>query len=66
MGKSWNYLNHELTYTPNGGSLDLREAVAGLYGELITADHVLIFPGCQVALQTAQYVELVPHRLAAV
>jgi aspartate/methionine/tyrosine aminotransferase len=47
------YFNHELTYTPNGGSLDLREAVAGLYGELITADHVLIFPGCQVALQTA-------------
>ena len=45
--------NHTLNYTPNGGSLDLREEIAQLYGPRITADHVLVFPGAQVALQTA-------------
>jgi aspartate/methionine/tyrosine aminotransferase len=47
--------NHSLEYTPNGGSLDLRQAVADLYGPEITADHILIFPGAQVALQTAAF-----------
>jgi len=47
------YYNHRLTYTPNGGSLDLRQAIAQLYGPCITASHILVFPGAQVALQTA-------------
>ena len=49
------YHQHSLEYTPNGGSLDLREAVANLYGPKIGADHILIFAGGQVALQTAAY-----------
>lgn len=47
------YYNHQLSYTPNGGSLDLREEVARLYGPQIGADNILIFAGGQVALQTA-------------
>ena len=47
------YYNHALTYTPNGGSLDLREEVARFYGPQIGADNILIFAGGQVALQTA-------------
>ena len=49
------YHKHSLQYTPNGGSLDLREEVANLYGPNITAENILIFPGGQVALQTAAY-----------
>jgi len=49
--------NHSLEYTPNGGSRDLRECIAAtLYAgdnDTITADHILVFPGAQVALQTA-------------
>ncbi len=52
------YYNHSLDYTPNGGSLDLREAVANLYGANINADNILIFAGCQPALQTAAYAVL--------
>lgn len=52
------YYNHPLDYTPNGGSLDLKEAVAGLYGPDINAENILIFAGCQAALQTAAYAVL--------
>ena len=47
------YNNHVLTYTPNGGSLDLREEIAKLYGPAIGSDNILVFAGAQVALQTA-------------
>lgn len=49
------YHDHELGYTPNGGSLDLKEEIAKLYGPAITAENVLVFPGAQVALQTAAF-----------
>ena len=49
------YHKHRLSYTPNGGSLDLREEVARFYGPKIGADNILIFAGGQVALQTAAY-----------
>ena len=49
------YTNHSLEYTSNGGSVDLREAVADLYGPKITADNVIIFAGAQVALPTAAH-----------
>jgi aspartate/methionine/tyrosine aminotransferase len=44
-----------LGYTPNGGSLDLREQIATLYGDAITADNILVFAGAQIALQTAAH-----------
>ena len=48
------YNNHDLEYTPNGGSLDLRRDIARVvYEDKITAEHVLVFPGGQVAVQTA-------------
>ena len=47
------YNNHSLDYTDNGGSLDLREEVAGFYGPEISAENIIIFAGGQVALQTA-------------
>lgn len=47
------YQNHALGYTPNGGSLDLREEIAKLYGPNINAQNILVFTGAQVALQTA-------------
>ncbi|KAK3244883.1 hypothetical protein CYMTET_45528 [Cymbomonas tetramitiformis] len=47
------YNNHELSYTMNGGSPDLREEIAKLYGPNINAENILVFPGAQVALQTA-------------
>lgn len=49
------YNDHSLGYTPNGGSLDLREEIAKLYGPHITADNVLVFTGAQVALPTAAH-----------
>lgn len=52
------YYKHSLEYTPNGGSLDLREEVANLYGPKINAENILIFAGGQVALQTAAYAVL--------
>lgn len=46
--------NHALDYTPNGGSLDLRCEIAKLYSSSsISADNILVFPGAQIALQTA-------------
>jgi aspartate/methionine/tyrosine aminotransferase len=50
--------SHSLEYTPNGGSLDLREEIAKLYGDNITADNILVFPGAQVAVQTAAFAVL--------
>jgi len=47
------YNKHSLIYTPNGGSPDLREEIAGLYGPDIEAENIVVFPGAQVALQTA-------------
>lgn len=47
------YHNHSLEYTPNGGSLDLREEIANLYGPKINAENIIVFAGGQVALQTA-------------
>ena len=47
------YQKHSLEYTPNGGSLDLREEIASLYGPDIGPDNIIVFPGAQVALQTA-------------
>ncbi|MBT6330581.1 MAG: aminotransferase class I/II-fold pyridoxal phosphate-dependent enzyme, partial [Kordiimonadaceae bacterium] len=47
------YNKHSLDYTPNGGSLDLREEIAGLYGPEIGAENIVVFAGGQVALQTA-------------
>jgi aspartate/methionine/tyrosine aminotransferase len=47
------YDNHNLMYTPNGGSNDLKSAIADLYGPSITKDHILVFPGGQVAIQVA-------------
>ena len=52
------FYTHSLDYTPNGGSLDLRQEVAKMYGPEIGADNILIFPGGQVALQTAAYAVL--------
>jgi len=47
------YHHHSLVYTPNGGSLDLRQQIAELYGSTINAENILVFSGGQVALQTA-------------
>ncbi len=44
---------HSLVYTPNGGSLDLREEIAKFYGDDINAKNIVVFTGGQVALQTA-------------
>jgi|TARA_B110000305_G_scaffold105438_1_gene118629 aspartate/methionine/tyrosine aminotransferase len=47
------YYNHSLEYTPNGGSYDIREEIANLYGSEICADNIVVFAGGQVAIQTA-------------
>lgn len=47
------YHKHSLEYTPNGGSLDLREEIAKLYGSNISAENIVVFTGGQVALQIA-------------
>ena len=47
------YNNHTLEYTPNGGSLDLREEILKLYGPSIGPQNILVFTGAQPALQTA-------------
>ena len=49
------YMNHDLHYTPNGGSRDLREEIAKLYGPGIGPENVLVFPGCQAALSAAAF-----------
>jgi len=47
------YHNHSLEYTPNGGSIDLKQEISNLYGPEIQAENILVFPGGQVAIQTA-------------
>ena len=58
--------DHGLGYTPNGGSQDLREEIAKLYGPKITAEHILVFPGAQPALQTAAFALTNAHTHAIV
>ena len=49
------YHDHALGYADNGGSLDLRQEIAELYGANITADNIVIFPGAQTGMTlTAQ------------
>ncbi len=49
------YQRHDLGYVPNGGSLDLRRDIARtIYDDELSAEeHVLVFPGGQIAIQTA-------------
>eukprot|EP00536_Pseudo-nitzschia_multiseries_P013266 jgi/Psemu1/34617/gm1.34617_g len=47
------YENHDLIYTPNGGSDDLKQAISDLYGPNIRKENILVFPGGQVAIQVA-------------
>ena len=49
------YNNHDLVYVPNGGSLDLRKDIARvIYDDnLSPMDNILVFPGGQIAIQTA-------------
>jgi len=42
--------NHALGYAENGGSLDLREEIAQLYGATISAQNIVIFPGAQTGM----------------
>jgi len=46
------YSNHSLEYTPNGGSMDLRDEISNLYGDNIHAENILVFPGAQVVIPT--------------
>lgn len=40
------YNEHDLTYVPNGGSMDLREDIARIiYDSQMSAENILIFPG---------------------
>lgn len=47
--------SHSLAYTPNGGSMDLKQEIANLYGPNIAAENILVFPGAQIAVQTAAF-----------
>jgi len=47
--------DHSLEYTPNGGSLDIRQEIANLYADNIHTEHVIVFAGAQVAIQTAAF-----------
>ena len=42
---------HGLEYTANGGSLDLRQTIASLYGDAIGADNILVFCGGPAGLR---------------
>ncbi|MGY8986572.1 MAG: pyridoxal phosphate-dependent aminotransferase [Sphingomonadales bacterium] len=53
--KGYSYLielfnNHSLGYAENGGSVDLREEVAKLYGPNIGPENIVIFPGAQTGM----------------
>ena len=49
------YNDHSLGYADNGGSLDLREEIAKLYGAEIGPDNIVVFPGAQTGMTlTAQ------------
>ena len=48
------YNNHDLQYVPNGGSIDIRRDIARVvYDDQLSAENILVFPGGQVAIQTA-------------
>ncbi len=49
------YQNHDLAYVPNGGSFDLRRDIARcIYDDELNAEeNILVFPGGQIAIQTA-------------
>lgn len=48
------HTNHQLEYVPNGGSHDLRQDIAHtIYEDKLSAENILVFPGAQVAIQTA-------------
>lgn len=50
------YHNHHLEYVPNGGSIDLRQDIARvIYDDQLSAENILVFPGGQVAIQTAAF-----------
>ena len=49
------FYNHSLEYSANGGSFDLRQEIAKLYGSEIAADNILVFAGGQVAIQTCAF-----------
>ena len=47
--------NHSLGYADNGGSLDVRQEIAQLYNDNISADNIVVFPGAQTGMTlTAQ------------
>ena len=49
------FYNHSLRYTSQGGSIDLRKEISNLYGPNISEGNIVVFPGAQVALQTAAF-----------
>ena len=49
------YHDHTLGYAENGGSLDIREEIAKLYGPEIGAENIVVSPGAQTGMTlTAQ------------
>jgi len=44
------YDDHSLGYAENGGSLDLRAEIANLYGNNISAENIVVFPGAQTGM----------------
>lgn len=49
------YNDHSLGYAENGGSIDLRTEIAKLYGQNISAENIVVFPGAQTGMTvTAQ------------
>ena len=44
------YHNHSLGYADSGGSLDLRQQIATLYGDNISASNIVVFPGAQTGM----------------
>ena len=42
--------HHSLGYADNGGSLDVREEIAQLYHDNISADNIVVFPGAQTGM----------------
>jgi aspartate/methionine/tyrosine aminotransferase len=47
--------DHSLGYADNGGSQDVREELATLYDDSISADNIVIFPGAQTAMTTTTF-----------
>jgi len=44
------YHDHSLGYADSGGSLDLRQQIATLYGDKISAANIVVFPGAQTGM----------------